>query len=245
MADVRVIIPWRAGCPWREASLRLVTTWWEQTYPDWPVVLGAYETPLGLWRKGAAVSRGGPWRDHMIMVVADADVVCPQVADAVAAVRKGGGWAVPHHRVAWLSKAATATALHDRRLPEIPTGRRTRSEIARIEPASCGGGVVVTTGRLLREVPLDPRFVGAAGEGRAWAWALSRLAGLPWQGTGMARHLWHPPQMPPSGSLDSVTLHDRYQTAITPDLMRILALEAQKALTRRLEPTPWISRPAS
>jgi hypothetical protein len=242
VADVRVLIPWRPGCPWREADLRMVRAWWEQAHPQWPVTLGTYQQPLGLWRKGAAVSRGGPWRDHMVMVVADADVICPQVADAVAAVRKAGGWAVPHHRVAWLSKAATAEALHSSRLPAIPTGRQMRREIATVEPAVLGGGVVVTTGRLLREVPIDPRFAGAADEDRAWALALCRLAGLPWQGTGMLRHLWHPRPPEVSGSLERATLHDRYQTAITPDLMRSLALEAQKALTRRLEPAPWISR---
>lgn len=242
MADIRVIIPWRSGCPWREADLRLALTWWKRAHPDWPVTLGTYQAPLGLWRKGAAINRGGPWRDHMVIVVADADVICPQVADAVAAVRKGGGWAAPHHRVAWMTKAATAQALHTARLPAIPTGRQTRSEIATVEPATLGGGVVVTTGRLLREVPVDPRFVGAAGEERAWALALCRLAGLPWQGTAMARHLWHPPQMSVSESPGRVALHDRYRMAATPDLMRIVALEAQKALTRRLDPTPWISR---
>ena len=78
---IEVIVPWRGGCPHREAAWR----WARQRY-TWPVV----EAPGGdPWIKGAALMPAVESSEAEIIVMADADVWCDELPETVQAVKGG------------------------------------------------------------------------------------------------------------------------------------------------------------
>jgi hypothetical protein len=211
-----VIIPWRGGCPHREAALAWVLDRYAQHHPGWDVVLG--EDPVGPWVKADAVARGLARAGTAgVLVVADADVWCDQVADAVTAVRSGAPWAVPHGDVHRLTDTATIMVLAGREpSPDNPVTQTPYLGV----PA---GGITVLTADTYRGIPLDPRFVGWGQEDEAWGTALTRLAGPPWRGAAPLYHLWHPTPARRNrhiGNPMSRALQVRYQLARHPDTMR-------------------------
>lgn len=239
-----MIIPWRGGCPYRETNLRRVVEWWEQRHPEWVVTVGEYPAGAGGWRKSMAVLAGGPVADTDIVIIADADVVCEQVGLAVDAVSRPRGkglsaplWAAPHHSVYRLTPAATAMVTSGAWWPTpAATTRKLMPYLERSYASrSPAGGMVVLLGRLLNEVPLDPRFIGWGQEDHSWALALSMLGGAHWQGRGLLWHLWHPetPRVQPGiGSTGGLHLWHRYRTASTPRAMRELVGEAHAEIER-------------
>jgi hypothetical protein len=233
----RVIIPWRRGCPYREAALSRVVLWWEGAYPGWTLTIGEYPGESGGWRKSMAIAAAGSFADDDIVIVSDADVVCEQVELGVEALRRAHPrylWAMPHRAVYRLTEHATRQAVDGSWWPShAATQRQLQPYLSRSYAAYSGGGIVILPGRILREVPMDPRFVGWGQEEHSWSLALSMLAGAPWRGHGSLWHLWHPPAprlMPGIGSRDSIALWHRYRTARTPQAMRSLVAEARSAL---------------
>ena len=77
----RVVIPWRHD-DHRAPLLEFVLEWWQTRHPSWAVALA--DTP-GEWSKAAAINRAAAEIDG-IVVVADADVWCDSIGDAVEAV---------------------------------------------------------------------------------------------------------------------------------------------------------------
>ncbi|WP_181785075.1 hypothetical protein [Streptomyces phytophilus] len=216
---VSVVVPWRAGCPHREAALTWVLQQWQAA--GYAPALG--EPPAGPWCKAAAVAAALPGVSGELLVIADADVWTDGVEAAVAAVRGGAPWAVPHGQVRRLSKTATAIMLAGG-APEGPLTRPPYTGYA-------GGGITVLPRALYERVPLDPRFTGWGQEDEAWALALRTLAGLPWRGTWPLWHLWHPTQPRDSsrwGSVAGRALYERYRRAArTPDAMAALVGEME------------------
>lgn len=234
-ATTRVIIPWRGGCPHREANLQRVVSWWEQHHPGWALTVGEYPEEAGGWRKGMALLAGGLVNDADVVVVSDADVICERVDEAVHAVndrrrRTAPLWAMPHRDVYRLNESATNMVNARTWWPaRVVTTRELRPYVVSSYKGFAGGGLVVLRGRLLNEVPMDPRFVGWGQEDHSWALALSMLGGAPWRGAGLLWHLWHPPAArvyPGVGSTGGLNLWHRYRSAVTVPAMRALVGEA-------------------
>lgn len=216
---VSVILPWRPGCPHREAALSWVLHRWAAT--GWRVVV-AEQPGGGAWCKAAAVAAGLADATGDVLVVADADVWCDGIGAAVDAVFRGAGWAVPHRLVYRLSEAATSGVLAG--LAPSPGMRLVQAPYV----GYAGGGITVLPRSTYDQVPLDPRFRGWGQEDESWAHALTVLAGDPWRGTTPLYHLWHPPQRRLSrrwGSAAGRALAARYGRARTADRVRALLAE--------------------
>lgn len=216
--SVAVVVPWRPGCPHREASWSWIRGRYERD--GWPIVEGV--APAGPWRKAAAVNPAVATADADVIVVADADVWCDGLSKAVDAVLDGAVWAIPHRKVHRLTELASEAVRQGAVL-----------ERADLEQAPYrgveGGGLVVARRAALLDVPLDPRFVGWGGEDHSWGYALRTLLGRAWRGTSPLWHLWHPAQPRLSrriGSEESEALHLRYAVARrNPAAMRALVEE--------------------
>lgn len=202
MATVAVLVPWRPnGCPNRLAAWE----WCRPRYP-WPTFVGTCPTPE--WRKALAVADALSRTTADIIVVADADVACEGLQDAVDAVEAGAAWAVPHGKVHRLDESSTAAV--------YAGGRLTGTTLDRPYWGHPGGGLVVMPTDVYRDCPLDPRFAGWGGEDDSFALALRTFHGEPWRGTDPLWHLWHPPQPRQSrrhGSAESMALYKRYRLA--------------------------------
>lgn len=233
MSGVSVVIPWRPGCPHRQAALEWVLRSYRDRHPDWQIVVGA--APPGPWCKATAVAAAVARADGDVLVVADADVWCRDAADAVAAVQRGrAAWAIPHRLVHRLTPDATATVLGGRWDLDDAINRPGLSHLAeRPYVGIPGGGLVVLPRSLWEDVPLDPRFRGWGGEDHAWGYALACLHGRPWRGRAPLWHLWHPPQPRLTrqiGSLESDGLRRRYAGArLDSAQMRALIEEGKRA----------------
>jgi hypothetical protein len=216
---VSVIIPWRRGCPHREAALSWTLDQWRAAGRE--PVLG--HAPDGPWCKAEAVAEALPRATGEVLVIADADVWCDGIEAAVTAVQGGAPWAIPHGKVHRLAERATSDLL---------AGGPLRADLA--QPAYRGfegGGITVLGRALYDQAPLDARFISWGQEDEAWALALRALAGAPWRGDAPLYHLWHPPQKRLSrrwGSRDSQALYRQYRRAAgRPDRMRALLADVQ------------------
>lgn len=195
-----VLVPWRSS-PDREQ----VWTWLRKRYaehhPDWTVRL--CEPPEGPWCKAAAVNPALAGLDD-IVIVADADVWCDGLAEAVVAVEDGRRYAIPHHRVHRLTESSTTAVLsgaewRGQPLEEAPY------------PGLEGGGVVVARSETLRRVPPDPHFAGWGQEDASWGMALFTLLGSAWRGSADLLHLWHQPQPRLTRKYGSAESRSRYR----------------------------------
>ncbi|WP_460859644.1 glycosyltransferase family protein [Nocardiopsis coralliicola] len=215
-----VIIPWRGGCPHREAALGWTAGRWNSA--GYEVVLGAM---AGEWCKGAAVADALPALDADLLIIADADCWSDGIGAAVNAVRSGAPWSMPHGPVRRLTHAATLDVLGG---AEPDPGM---DLVQRPYAGWPGGGIVVVPRSLYVEAPFDPRFMGWSGEDESAAHAWATLAGPPWRGAAPLWHLWHPPQPRMSrrwGSPEARSLAGRYQAAAgRPDAMLGLIGEAR------------------
>lgn len=200
-----------------------------QHHPDWNVIEAP--APPGPWIKALAVMPAVAASPAGIVVVADADVWCPTIADAVSAVQRGRTWAIPHFNVCRLDSQTTQRVLRD---PDD-----TDANLGFDEPPYRGyegGGVTVLQRDAALAVPMDPRFKGWGGEDAAWGYALAHFYGRPWRGTTALLHLWHPPQHRLTrkyGSIPSKHLFRRYAGARNRrDRMMQLIQEVQTCLSQ-------------
>lgn len=232
MGDVEVIVPWRPGCPYREAALNYV----RGTYPE-GVSLASGPWP---WCKGRAVMPALERGTSPLVVIADADVFCEGIAEAVSKVRDGAPWAMPHGTVHRLTEEATAAVIAG----EPWEGQR---HARAPYEGRWGGGIVIARRETLIDIPLDPRFIGWGQEDLSWSVALHHLAGPAWRGYAPLVHLWHPPQerdTPKRGNMDGWRLWRRYLAArASRDEMRQLVEEAKRAY--HLPPDTSLHDPAS
>jgi hypothetical protein len=178
---VSVVIPWREGCPHREAALR-----WLQDRLHYPWTTAEC---LGEWNKGLAVMPAVRLNKHVeVIVMHDADVWCRNLRTAVLAVVSGAAeWAVPHQVVRRLDQVSTSRVLGG----EEPNDRMSLDE----QPydGMLGGGIVVAHRDTILDTPIDDRFRGWGQEDQSWGMALRTLHGAPWRGDADLYHLWHPP----------------------------------------------------
>lgn len=222
MACVSVVVPWRGGCPHREAAWRWVRSRLESTYPDWQIVQGT--CPDGPWVKALAVADALDRADGDLLVIHDADVWSDGLPAAVHSVVDGTSpWAMPHRNVHRLTEEATSAVIAG----DEVTGPLTQQPYR----GFLGGGIAVLHRETYIECPLDRRFHGFGGEDESWALALRRLHAYPWRGVAPLWHLWHPPQPRRDrrfGSAENMALATRYVAARTPQAMRTLLDETKE-----------------
>jgi hypothetical protein len=231
-ATVTVVVPYRGDDDGpRDRAFGYVQRWWREQHPDWPLRWGTCPAD-GPWRKGVAVAcalaQPGPLGE--VLVIADADVICPAVTDAVDIIAAGqAGWAIPHKRVNRLGEAATAAVLAGGALPAPPYVQGGQI-ITNSYVGAEGGGMVVLPAEVYRRCPIDNRFSGWGQEDTSWALALRVLAGRPWRNPyAPLLHLWHPAAARVSswqGCPANVALFLRYQATTTPE--GILAIQAEQ-----------------
>lgn len=205
--EVSVLVPARLDRSRRDL--------WEFLRPRWEKL--GYEivegSCVGPWRKALAVADALSRASGEILVVADADVWCDGVPEAVDRVKAGAAWAIPHYLVRRLTLPATLEVLS---CGSWPVRRGTTTYAQPPYPGRPGGGLVVLRRDAYERVPMDARFAGWGQEDESWALALGTLLGRPWRGTADLWHLWHDPaprQSRTVGNQVSLNLHRRYMTA--------------------------------
>lgn len=226
-ADVAVLIPWRPGCPHREAALRWVLAYYAEKYPRWQVILGA--SPDGPFNRSAATLDALRSTDRSVLLVADGDVFCDPLMAVEATT--GSGWAVPHkliHRLSPESSGKVLTGADWRGLPLSADNEQDRRPYRGNET----GTMYAIRRDVLMEVPPDVRFVGWGSEDEAHGMALRTLVGKPWRGTEDLVHLWHPPQERLTrrvGSRENMAVLRQYRQANhRPSRMRLVVEESRQ-----------------
>jgi hypothetical protein len=219
---VEVIVPYAGDCPHRAAAL----TW---TISRSPYRVTIARGRAGEWCKAEAVNSIVAASTADVIAIVDADVYTDGIPAAVQAVADGAPWAIPHRLVCRLTQDTTRRLIRGEPLVQ------TRMRHGLNEPAYvgiAGGGAIVSTPATLRDVPLDPRFVGWGQEDVALGIALRTLTGQEWRGHADLIHLWHPPQPRINrkvGSVAGQSLCRRYLAARRdPDRMRALIQEAHE-----------------
>lgn len=226
--NVSVLVPFRGGCPHRDRAWRFVRDWYLET-TDWQIVLG--DSTSAEFSRTQAILDAYSRADGDVLVVADADVICDGIPDALDHAQTSG-WAVPHlllHRLSAESTACVIEGIDWRGLPLSTDNQQDRKPYVGYE----AGTLLVLTRDTFETAPPDPRFIGWGHEEEAWSTALRCLVGPPWRGTADLAHLWHPPaprQARGKGSDANLNLYRRYRVARRdPAHMRALIDEARVA----------------
>lgn len=221
---VAVVIPWRPGCPHREAALEWTLKRYALTLPGAEVIPGACDPGLP-FNRAQAILDGASRTDADVVIVADGDCWSDGVFEALEQVERGEAWAVPHRMLRRLSERATRAVL---------AGDGAWDQVDMDEPPYKGfetGTLVVIRREVLLDVPPDVRCIGWGQEDQCWSLALRALIGPPWRGTAPCWHLWHPAQPRQSrsiGNQDGLRLLKRYESARhKPAVMRALVDESK------------------
>lgn len=239
---VSVLVPFRAGCPYRERAWAWVRACYEATHPDWELVEGSCAD--GPYNRSEAILDAASRATGDTFVIADADVWCdPQLAVEHAA---WVGWAIPHLLIHRLSEVSTERVLAGAEWHGLSLSTDNKQDSKPYRGHETGTLVVVRRD-VLNEAPPDRRFVGWGQEDDAWARALNVLIGKPWRGSDDLVHLWHPPQPRRSrivGTTESQILVRRYRAARRPEKMRALIEEARHGQREDQAQQPGRARPA-
>lgn len=224
--NVAVILPFASDCPHRLAARDWVRARYAEHHPTWPIIEGF--TAVEGFSRTQAILDGIARFPADVYVVADADVWCDGIGEAVGQVDRHG-WAIPHHLIHRLSRESSDVVLNGGDWRGLPLSTDNRQD-SRPYKGHETDTLCVFTADALAEVPPDPRFVGWGQEGDAWALALRTLVGAPWRGGDDIVHLWHPAQPRQSrvvGNPASLALFRRYAKARrNRDAMRSLIEEA-------------------
>lgn len=208
-----VLVPWRPDDAERSRNWAWLKTQWAKHYPDWEIVEG--HCLEGPWVKALAVQDALTRTTADTLVIADADIWCPDTHLAVKAVKNGAAWAIPHRKVYRLTETPSRQLIDSNLTWETLGYPKTTQPPYQGLP---GGGLVVIRRDLYEQAPFDPRFVGWGGEDSAAGIAWTALAGPARRGNAPLWHLWHEPQPRLSrvaGSHESMALLNRYKTSRT------------------------------
>lgn len=217
-----VLIPWRKADEQRGRLLRHVVGCLRAAGLE--VIVGRHTD--GPWCKALAIADALERTDADLLVLHDADVIVPGLAEGIEAVRAGARWAVPHGHVRRLDAPSTELVLGGGEL----RGRLTEAAYW----GHAGGGCTVIGRADYESAPIDPRFLGWGREDDACAIAWRTLHGEPWRGSEPLWHLWHEPQERANrkyGSSENNALYRRYYEASGRGIgeMRALVDEARAA----------------
>jgi hypothetical protein len=177
----------------RDRAYQWVRRRWAKLHPDWAVHEGTLAP--GLWNKGRALALAlEPCRAE-VLILADADCIHPPEAleEAVARVRAGAPWVVPHGDVHRLSEAQTIRLLATD--PGGPFAAPTEGLQRAAYKGFAGGGTVVVSRATYDAIGGMPtNFDGWGCEDETLALILDTLAGPHQRLPQPLVHLWHPPQ---------------------------------------------------
>lgn len=189
---VEVLIPYRAGCEWRERSLDTVAGWWETICPDWPVrVVDDEGDPFS---RGCSLNAGVEASDADVFVCADGDLLIGRshVREAVE-LAQTPGLVQPFRRLDWYAEAAT------RRLWSAPweayDGTAQPIYSWGTDDVPLVGGINVLSRQTWEQAGgWLPGFRGWGHEDVAFEAQCSTLAGPTRRTGGVAAHLFHQPR---------------------------------------------------
>lgn len=150
-ASIEVLIPWSPGCEYRERALR----WVEDRYRELGLSVRRGVWVGQEWSKGRALAAALRASTADIVVQADADVFTDPdgLAAAIAAVKAGAPWSIPHDQLHRLSQEGTDAVLAGADWREQPLDQPSYRGIE-------GGGVVVASKEVIQSIPIDVRFTG-------------------------------------------------------------------------------------
>lgn len=163
-----VVIPWRGGDADRERALHFVIDCYRAL--GWPVTIGGHT--IGPWNKPKAIANAVAGTDADILVIADGDVLCDKVEEAV---DRCVTYVQPWRRIYRLSKKATDLVYAGADPKDIY--REPDMLHRRVYGGVVGGGLLVCKREVYESCPLDPRFEGWGGEDVSWGHALQALHG--------------------------------------------------------------------
>lgn len=222
--SVSVLVPYRPDVA-REANWQFLRQLWRSYHPDWQVVEG--DAPGEDWCKAEAVEEALRFATGDIIVMADADVWCWGVGEAVAQVASSSYvWAVPHLAVHRMTRGATEfVRMRGELFPDDQFEEHPYRGVV-------GGGMFVMQRDAYIEAPLDRRFRGWGQEDESAGMAWTTLYGLPWRGVDPLWHMWHEPMARmnrSTGSFESRALWQRYRRALRDrSAMRTLIAEGKR-----------------
>ncbi len=183
-------------------------------HPEWEIIEG--KCPDETWVKGAAIAVALEKTRAATLILADADcLVDPEaLRKAVAFVRNGAAWAMPHRDVYRADPASSRAVLEApaQGLPPLPP------RLARPAYEGAPGGGIVVIERVNYEAigGIPHAFRGWGSEDRALSCLAETLLGPCARGTAPLLHLYHEPQ--PRGAQSNANLQ----------LLRVLGAAAQK-----------------
>jgi hypothetical protein len=190
VSAVSIVVPYRPDGGPRDAALDWLRRRWALTHPGWQVIVGAHTD--GEWCKAAALDAAVDGSTGDVLIVHDADLICPPDT-LIAAVERSrrAPWVIPHSHVRRLTQATTGIVLNADTLDLDAVNRR---ELEKPQQTVCeGGGIVVLTRDAYRTAGgMDPRFTGWGYEDSAWGYQLEALLGPAHLGDATLWHLWHP-----------------------------------------------------
>lgn len=224
--NVSVLVPYR-GSEERQANWQFLRELWRSYYPEWQLVVA--DSPGEEWCKADAVAECLKMATGDIIVMADADVWCWGVGEAVTQVASpytSYKWAVPHLAVHRLTRGATEFVLTRGELfPDDEFEQHPYQGVL-------GGGMFVMKRNEYVEAPLDNRFKGWGQEDESAGLAWTTLYGLPWRGVEPLWHMWHEPMVRKdraTGSDESRDLWRKYRRALrNRSAMKALVAEGKK-----------------
>lgn len=236
MTSTAVVVPFASEDPQRIAAWKWVRNRYETDYPEWEIVTGTCETPFC---KALAVQDALSNTDADLLVVADSDVWCADLA-LVAKVADGTyDWALPHRQIYRLNRIASQLVYDGADIHE--TASRPHMLAERWYDGMVGGGIIILPRDLYERVPLDPLFQGWGGEDESWGRALKTLAPRPSHGSARLWHLFHEPQPRMNRRMGNVENRKRTERYIAaegnPTAMKSLVGEARCLLTSSSEPS--------
>lgn len=188
IGGVAILVPRRAGIEERDRLWEFCRTWWENDYPDWPIVEGHHDT--GPFNRSLAINNAaenaGDWD---VAVIIDADVLCDphSVRSAVDIAAVTHSMVLAGDERVMISRQGTTKILDGYR-----GNWRVRGIQERVYTDGCSCCVVVSR-KLWDDVGgFDPLFTGWGFEDIAFRVACETISGKPMVKLSSAMfHLWH------------------------------------------------------
>jgi inositol phosphorylceramide mannosyltransferase catalytic subunit len=225
--QVSVIVPFRGGCPFREASKDYVVDRLRSEHPEWQVTV--VDSTGEKFSRSEAILRGLERSFGRIIVIHDADSWDVGLVSAIDRVKRKTQWASAHTKVHRLTQEQSDLFVAGEEFD-------LNDCIEKPYKGTLAGGVCVFRREVLEACPPDPRFRGWGGEDQAHGVALKTLHGGPVREPDPLIHLWHPEPERISrsmGNLENDALMKRYLDASRkPKEMKALLEEARAEWAR-------------